>query len=124
MVSVIFLPIRICLFPKWASTPCPGIVLKSVGSGIFKFISVAFAMIALDKGCSENFSAIAVYLIVSVSEKFLKVLTSTTLGSPIVKVPVLSNATSAVSYTHLRAHETDSYLVCRLLLEKKKKKNQ
>src|SRR5664279_2452637 len=26
-----------------------------------------------------------------------------------------------VSYTHLRAHETDSYLVCRLLLEKKKK---
>src|SRR5680860_1713114 len=30
----------------------------------------------------------------------------------------------AVSYTHLRAHETDSYLVCRLLLEKKKKKEK
>src|SRR5680860_1714520 len=28
-----------------------------------------------------------------------------------------------VSYTHLRAHETDSYLVCRLLLEKKKNIN-
>src|SRR5665647_2197166 len=28
-----------------------------------------------------------------------------------------------VSYTHLRAHETDSYLVCRLLLEKKKNKH-
>ena len=28
-------------------------------------------------------------------------------------------STVAVSYTHLRAHETDSYLVCRLLLEKK-----
>src|SRR5680860_428342 len=28
--------------------------------------------------------------------------------------------TAPVSYTHLRAHETDSYLVCRLLLEKKK----
>src|SRR5665647_3679968 len=28
-----------------------------------------------------------------------------------------------VSYTHLRAHETDSYLVCRLLLEKKKQNN-
>src|SRR5664279_6081725 len=26
--------------------------------------------------------------------------------------------TTSVSYTHLRAHETDSYLVCRLLLEK------
>ena len=29
----------------------------------------------------------------------------------------------AVSYTHLRAHETKANLVCRLLLEKKKKKN-
>eukprot|EP00658_Telonema_sp_P-2_P027051 TRINITY_DN20977_c0_g1_i1.p1 TRINITY_DN20977_c0_g1~~TRINITY_DN20977_c0_g1_i1.p1 ORF type:complete len:251 (-),score=76.11 TRINITY_DN20977_c0_g1_i1:89-841(-) len=29
-----------------------------------------------------------------------------------------------VSYTHLRAHETPEHLVCRLLLEKKKKKNQ
>src|SRR5665647_1391908 len=31
-----------------------------------------------------------------------------------------SDSYKAVSYTHLRAHETDSYLVCRLLLEKKK----
>eukprot|EP00658_Telonema_sp_P-2_P015982 TRINITY_DN16185_c0_g1_i6.p1 TRINITY_DN16185_c0_g1~~TRINITY_DN16185_c0_g1_i6.p1 ORF type:complete len:261 (+),score=56.95 TRINITY_DN16185_c0_g1_i6:98-880(+) len=31
---------------------------------------------------------------------------------------------SAVSYTHLRAHETPEHLVCRLLLEKKKKKNK
>ena len=30
----------------------------------------------------------------------------------------LSVGTWAVSYTHLRAHETDSYLVCRFLLEK------
>src|SRR5674476_1615480 len=30
----------------------------------------------------------------------------------------------AVSYTHLRAHETGRNLVCRLLLEKKKKKTQ
>src|SRR5678816_4363063 len=28
---------------------------------------------------------------------------------------------TAVSYTHLRAHETPEHLVCRLLLEKKKK---
>src|SRR5665647_3871728 len=33
----------------------------------------------------------------------------------------LALGVEAVSYTHLRAHETDSYLVCRLLLEKKKK---
>src|SRR5680860_1612841 len=44
-------------------------------------------------------------------------------------IPAITEARSAsaitnisVSYTHLRAHETDSYLVCRLLLEKKKKK--
>ena len=34
------------------------------------------------------------------------------------------DAIIAVSYTHLRAHETDSYLVCRLLLEKKKTRMQ
>eukprot|EP00658_Telonema_sp_P-2_P070923 TRINITY_DN60283_c0_g1_i2.p1 TRINITY_DN60283_c0_g1~~TRINITY_DN60283_c0_g1_i2.p1 ORF type:complete len:387 (-),score=88.50 TRINITY_DN60283_c0_g1_i2:65-1225(-) len=32
-------------------------------------------------------------------------------------------SSSPVSYTHLRAHETPEHLVCRLLLEKKKKKN-
>ena len=31
----------------------------------------------------------------------------------------LKQGERTVSYTHLRAHETDSYLVCRLLLEKK-----
>src|SRR5665647_3524117 len=34
---------------------------------------------------------------------------------------LVSHHITTVSYTHLRAHETDSYLVCRLLLEKKKK---
>ena len=38
--------------------------------------------------------------------------------------PLIINAvddnTRAVSYTHLRAHETEADLVCRLLLEKKK----
>ena len=36
----------------------------------------------------------------------------------------LRHDSQPVSYTHLRAHETDSYLVCRLLLEKKKNKTQ
>ena len=31
----------------------------------------------------------------------------------------LNNGPTAVSYTHLRAHETELHLVCRLLLEKK-----
>ena len=38
------------------------------------------------------------------------------------KVEVLT--LQAVSYTHLRAHETPEHLVCRLLLEKKKKKKK
>ena len=35
--------------------------------------------------------------------------------------PCTANRCGAVSYTHLRAHETVLDLVCRLLLEKKKK---
>ena len=37
------------------------------------------------------------------------------------EIDAASEELQPVSYTHLRAHETDSYLVCRLLLEKKKK---
>ena len=36
--------------------------------------------------------------------------------------PKVETTDRAVSYTHLRAHETPEHLVCRLLLEKKKKK--
>ena len=36
---------------------------------------------------------------------------------------ILYTAFESVSYTHLRAHETVLELVCRLLLEKKKKTN-
>ena len=35
-----------------------------------------------------------------------------------------AGGTGAVSYTHLRAHETPEHLVCRLLLEKKKQKKK
>src|SRR5680860_1614197 len=34
---------------------------------------------------------------------------------PIFFQSLIYGASEAVSYTHLRAHETDSYLVCRLL---------
>eukprot|EP00658_Telonema_sp_P-2_P045626 TRINITY_DN33615_c0_g1_i1.p1 TRINITY_DN33615_c0_g1~~TRINITY_DN33615_c0_g1_i1.p1 ORF type:complete len:140 (+),score=24.70 TRINITY_DN33615_c0_g1_i1:206-625(+) len=37
-------------------------------------------------------------------------------------VHTASSTVVTVSYTHLRAHETPEHLVCRLLLEKKKKK--
>src|SRR5674536_136318 len=37
-------------------------------------------------------------------------------------ISTISMSLVAVSYTHLRAHETPEHLVCRLLLEKKKTK--
>src|SRR5678815_5879257 len=37
------------------------------------------------------------------------------------KVSQVEHNLKAVSYTHLRAHETPEHLVCRLLLEKKNK---
>eukprot|EP00658_Telonema_sp_P-2_P049983 TRINITY_DN38056_c0_g1_i1.p1 TRINITY_DN38056_c0_g1~~TRINITY_DN38056_c0_g1_i1.p1 ORF type:complete len:212 (+),score=9.23 TRINITY_DN38056_c0_g1_i1:431-1066(+) len=43
---------------------------------------------------------------------------SSSRGERILPAPI------AVSYTHLRAHETPEHLVCRLLLEKKKNNNQ
>src|SRR5665647_2266156 len=45
---------------------------------------------------------------------------SLTIGRPRSKATFFwmsMTASAPVSYTHLRAHETDSYLVCRLLLE-------
>ena len=46
-------------------------------------------------------------------------------AKPLVKVlgfnnPAVAAVATPVSYTHLRAHETEADLVCRLLLEKKK----
>ena len=40
-----------------------------------------------------------------------------------VLVSMLATGSPTVSYTHLRAHETRHDLVCRLLLEKKKRKD-
>eukprot|EP00658_Telonema_sp_P-2_P034165 TRINITY_DN24962_c0_g1_i1.p1 TRINITY_DN24962_c0_g1~~TRINITY_DN24962_c0_g1_i1.p1 ORF type:complete len:201 (-),score=72.06 TRINITY_DN24962_c0_g1_i1:87-689(-) len=44
--------------------------------------------------------------------------------NPVTETPQKDEGRTAiaVSYTHLRAHETPEHLVCRLLLEKKKKK--
>ena len=45
-------------------------------------------------------------------------------ASPGTNTNVEVSEQAPVSYTHLRAHETDSYLVCRLLLEKKKEEHR
>ena len=48
---------------------------------------------------------------------------SATVKAATAQVNTLICCVYAVSYTHLRAHETVLDLVCRLLLEKKKKHN-
>ena len=48
--------------------------------------------------------------------------TDKTVKFEMLSAKINGNDTTAVSYTHLRAHETGRNLVCRLLLEKKKKK--
>ena len=45
-------------------------------------------------------------------------------GGDTSEFQVSLRSAQAVSYTHLRAHETGRNLVCRLLLEKKKKKKK
>ena len=54
-------------------------------------------------------------------ENFLGIVSDTIpkIGFTPLAAKSLTQDTMSVSYTHLRAHETDSYLVCRLLLEKK-----
>src|SRR5665647_1825581 len=42
-------------------------------------------------------------------------------SAPVNELELELKKGNPVSYTHLRAHETDSYLVCRLLLEKKRR---
>ena len=65
------------------------------------------------------------YFDVAGCENLCKTLADESAETPVVfsagMVPGLSGLLLTVSYTHLRAHETGRNLVCRLLLEKKKK---
>ena len=78
--------------------------------------------ICLGKLDSENYTGILKFLDVLLSssrattEKILEEEFGIAMSEELEK----SAYYVSVSYTHLRAHETDSYLVCRLLLEKKK----
>ena len=77
-----------------------------VGSGIFVLPGIAFAMTGPSVYLAFLLSAICI-LPAALSKAELATAMPTSGGTYV-----------SVSYTHLRAHETDSYLVCRLLLEK------
>eukprot|EP00658_Telonema_sp_P-2_P028432 TRINITY_DN21786_c0_g1_i1.p1 TRINITY_DN21786_c0_g1~~TRINITY_DN21786_c0_g1_i1.p1 ORF type:complete len:107 (-),score=15.16 TRINITY_DN21786_c0_g1_i1:17-337(-) len=67
-------------------------------------------------GCSVHFVNLLPYTVAMFWDD------GTPAGRPQGFIRASESVTSGtVSYTHLRAHETPEHLVCRLLLEKKKK---
>ena len=83
---------------------------KAVGQGVEKVGKIKFISEFKDFISKGNVMDMAVGMIVGAA--FTAIVTS------------LVNNILTVSYTHLRAHETGRNLVCRLLLEKKKKQKQ
>jgi len=88
----------------FGKTPLSGISPKKTVEGAIFGITASVVM------------GIAVAYYINLPEFYL---TGAALGSLIGIASLLGDLT-AVSYTHLRAHETKANLVCRLLLEKKK----
>ena len=77
-------------------------------------VLVPISLLTVNPPCSfVIFSLLVVWSVLSSSTRFFTLLSCATLTASVSSVPV--------SYTHLRAHETRHDLVCRLLLEKKKK---
>ena len=105
-----------------------GLVLqkKPIGTVVSGTMKTILGFLVLSAGSSVIQGSLAIFgdlfnkafglkgLVASIEGINGQAMTDLGLGSEI--------AITSVSYTHLRAHETDSYLVCRLLLEKKKKK--
>eukprot|EP00831_Metopus_contortus_P037612 TRINITY_DN29636_c0_g1_i1.p2 TRINITY_DN29636_c0_g1~~TRINITY_DN29636_c0_g1_i1.p2 ORF type:complete len:126 (-),score=4.42 TRINITY_DN29636_c0_g1_i1:1-378(-) len=57
------------------------------------------------------------------SNKAIEMRAMIPIKSATMTINAIQTLPTPVSYTHLRAHETSLHLVCRLLLEKKKKTN-
>src|SRR5665647_3832795 len=85
-------------------------------SGICSVISSIRRNGLTESGSFSSSSRLSSRAVLIFSTMLSKIVNSDSRWNPLARRPI------PVSYTHLRAHETDSYLVCRLLLEKKKKK--
>src|SRR5450756_1687700 len=92
-----------------SSTPCAGRVGSISGGGVASFI------------VPEAGIALLATVLTGTRPEPMATKRSSALAKPI-SLQICPNTLEAVSYTHLRAHETRHDLVCRLLLEKKKTK--
>ena len=90
---------------------------------------VLVALFSLPGGLARTLWALGVVIVVQQLEGGMlspQLMSDATRLHPVAVVlcVMLGGTAGAVSYTHLRAHETGRNLVCRLLLEKKKKTRQ
>eukprot|EP00825_Cyclidium_porcatum_P004956 TRINITY_DN12366_c0_g1_i2.p5 TRINITY_DN12366_c0_g1~~TRINITY_DN12366_c0_g1_i2.p5 ORF type:complete len:166 (+),score=22.51 TRINITY_DN12366_c0_g1_i2:1601-2098(+) len=111
--------------------------IVNVIAGLISFISLRYAAKPKDKGHPfghgkiELISASIEGLLIMIAggmiiyEGIRRLFEPATIGKLDIGIAVVAVAPcTPVSYTHLRAHETRHDLVCRLLLEKKKKKTE
>ena len=118
------------ILPMWVN-----ILIRTLATvALFDFMNVPLGEGALIFGMVYNFLPFMIYPIYNTLQKLDKsyVEAAQDLGAnpmqvffkavlPLSMPGIVSGILMAVSYTHLRAHETGRNLVCRLLLEKKKK---
>eukprot|EP00658_Telonema_sp_P-2_P009538 TRINITY_DN13561_c0_g2_i1.p1 TRINITY_DN13561_c0_g2~~TRINITY_DN13561_c0_g2_i1.p1 ORF type:complete len:354 (+),score=76.99 TRINITY_DN13561_c0_g2_i1:108-1169(+) len=100
---------RVALLLQGPSAPCEGPWAQSLANG----------QVAVDRTNSVLFHSGNQVTSCWHLASGTQLVSRTTVGAP---DPLsATSCAGAVSYTHLRAHETPEHLVCRLLLEKKKK---
>src|SRR5665811_82724 len=112
--ELLSLPLQtLCITATGGVFACLILVANLYPTGVWSAPSVYLIMFAL-----FHFGLVTVFGFGVLSEEMRRIVSSWFLSS---RTPL---AIYPVSYTHLRAHETVLDLVCRLLLEKKKKKKQ
>ena len=110
--KVVFTLAMFIVFRAGTHIPVPGVNVAMIEQ-LFQSGNLFGLLDMFSGGALSKFSIFAMsitpYINASIILQLLKVV-----------VPTLEQWSKAVSYTHLRAHETRHDLVCRLLLEKKK----
>ena len=98
---------------------CPNIIFSVIG--IISLLGGYALALDMVRGARSVWTTIGFYPIALLTLVLVVVGTVLSIYS---FAPFVCQCIKTVSYTHLRAHETGRNLVCRLLLEKKKKKKE